>query len=64
MQVVLKDGPRKGETIEVSKNEGSFDVILTENPAYKTAQYLILPLQTKLKEQVATFIGMTKREKR
>lgn len=61
MQILLKDGPRKGELIEVSQDSGSFNVILIENPKYKTAQYLILPLQTPLREQVATFIGMEKR---
>lgn len=61
MRVVLKDGPRKGEKMEVAK-EGVFPVLLTENPAYAYAEYMVVPQQTVLGERLAIFIGAVKRK--
>lgn len=61
MQVVLKDGVRKGEIYEVSKDEGTFPVILTNDHKYAFAEYLIIPQRTLLGERLAVFVGMVER---
>jgi hypothetical protein len=65
MQVVLRDGPRKGDVFEVGGKDGDiFPVIMTNDHKYAYAEYMIVPGQSLLRERLATFVNIVEREKK
>ncbi len=64
MQVILADGPKRGEYYELSKNvkdNSIFPVILTEDHKYAYAEYIIVPARTRLDERMAKLLRMVER---
>ena len=63
MQVILADGPRKGDFYELpdGTENGVFPVILTEDYRFAYAEYMLVPARTKLNERMAFFLRMIER---
>ena len=64
MRIILSDGPKQGEFYTLPKNtkDGSiFPVILTEDYKYAYAEYMVVPIRTRLDERMAKFLRMIER---
>ena len=64
MEVILADGPKKGEFYNLPKNtkdNSIFPVILTEDHIYAYDEYIVMPARTRLDERMAKFLRMIER---